>query len=171
MLPAGLEVLTRGDLVAEQADTFNEFINIFRTILLVFAFIILFVAAFIIYNVFSIIIGQRIQEIGLLRALGATGKQITNSIVTEALFVGIFATITGIALGFPIAFGLQELLAALNFGPDENSLPLRPTTVIVGAILGIGLTLAAAVWPALRARSISPMAALRSGLSTAYTIP
>ena len=171
MLPGGLEVLTRSDLVAEQADTFNEFINIFRTILLVFAFIILFVAAFIIYNVFSIIIGQRIQEIGLLRALGATGKQITNSIVTEALFVGIFATITGIALGFPIAFGLQELLAALDFGPDENSLPLRPTTVIVGAILGIGLTLTAAVWPALRARSISPMAALRSGLATAYTIP
>ena len=171
ILPSGLEVLTRSDLVAEQADTFNEFINIFRTILLVFAFIILFVAAFIIYNVFSIIIGQRIQEIGLLRALGATGKQITNSIVTEALFVGIFATVTGIALGFPIAFGLQELLAALNFGPDENSLPLRPTTVIVGAILGIGLTLTAAVWPALRARSISPMAALRSGLSTAYTIP
>ncbi len=171
VLPSGLEVLTRSDLVAEQADTFNEFINIFRTILLVFAFIILFVAAFIIYNVFSIIIGQRIQEIGLLRALGATGKQITNSIVTEALFVGIFATITGIALGFPIAFGLQELLAALNFGPDENSLPLRPTTVIVGAILGIGLTLTAAVWPALRARSISPMAALRSGSATAYTIP
>ena len=171
MLPSGLEVLTRSDLVSEQADTFNEFINIFRTILLVFAFIILFVAAFIIYNVFSIIIGQRIQEIGLLRALGATGKQITNSIVTEALFVGIFATITGIALGFPIAFGLQELLAALNFGPDENSLPLRPTTVIMGAILGIGLTLTAAVWPALRARSISPMAALRSGLATAYTIP
>ena len=171
MLPSGLEVLTRSDLVSEQADTFNEFINIFRTILLVFAFIILFVAAFIIYNVFSIIIGQRIQEIGLLRALGATGKQITNSIVTEALFVGIFATVTGIALGLPIAFGLQELLAALNFGPDENSLPLRPTTVIVGAILGIGLTLTAAVWPALRARSISPMAALRSDSATAYTIP
>ncbi|MBG01316.1 MAG: hypothetical protein CL470_03510 [Acidimicrobiaceae bacterium] len=171
ILPGGLEVLTRSDLVEEQADTFNEFINIFRTILLVFAFIILFVAAFIIYNVFSIIIGQRVQEIGLLRALGATGKQITNSIVTEALCVGIFATITGIALGFPIAFGLQELLAALNFGPDENSLPLRPTTVIVGAILGIGLTLTAAVWPALRARSISPMTALRSDASTNYTTP
>jgi len=171
VLPDGLEVLTRSDLVEEQVDTFNEFINIFQTILLVFAFIILFVAAFIIYNVFSIIVGQRIQEIGLLRALGATGKQVTNSIVAEALFVGIFATVTGIALGFPIAFGLQELLAALNFGPDENSLPLRPTTLIVGAILGIGLTLTAAVWPALRARSISPMAALRSGLSTAYTIP
>ena len=102
-------------------------------------------AAFIIYNVFSIIVGQRVQEIGLLRALGATGKQITNSIVTEALFVGIFATAFGILLGFPIAFGLQELLAALEFGPDENSLPVNATTIIVGSILGIGLTFIAAV--------------------------
>ena len=171
VLPDGLEVLTRNDLVDEQVDTFNQFINIFQTILLVFAFIILLVAAFIIYNVFSIIIGQRVQEIGLLRALGATGKQITNSIVIEALCVGVFATVVGIALGFPIAFGLQELLAALGFGPDENSLPLRPTTLIVGAILGIGLTLVAAVWPALRARSISPMAALRSDVSRTYTVP
>ena len=154
ILPTGLEVKTVEDLVEEQADNFNEFINIFRTILLVFAFIILIVAAFIIYNVFSIIVGQRIQEIGLLRALGATGKQITNSIVIEALCVGIFATVFGIALGFPIAFGLQELLAALEFGPDENSLPINATTII-GSLLGIGLTLIAAVWPAMKARSIS----------------
>ena len=70
ILPTGLEVVTVEDLVEEQADNFNEFIDIFRTILLVFAFIILIVAAFIIYNVFSIIVGQRVQEIGLLRALG-----------------------------------------------------------------------------------------------------
>ena len=170
ILPTGLEVKTVEDLVEEQADNFNEFINIFRTILLVFAFIILIVAAFIIYNVFSIIVGQRIQEIGLLRALGATGKQITNSIVIEALCVGIFATVFGIALGFPIAFGLQELLAALEFGPDENSLPINATTIIVGSLLGIGLTLIAAVWPAMKARSISPMAAIRNTSSSKYIV-
>ena len=170
LLAEGLEVISVDDLVEEQADTFNAFINIFQTILLVFAFVILIVAAFIIYNVFSIIIGQRIQEIGLLRALGATGKQVTNSIVIEALVVGIFATVTGIALGFPIAFGLQELLASLDFGPDENSLPLRPRTLLVGLILGVGLTLVAAVWPALKARSISPMAALRNTASGSYVV-
>ncbi|MBA4809894.1 MAG: FtsX-like permease family protein [Acidimicrobiales bacterium] len=170
ILPTGLEVVTVEDLVEEQADNFNEFIDIFRTILLVFAFIILIVAAFIIYNVFSIIVGQRIQEIGLLRALGATGKQITNSIVTEALFVGLFATAFGILLGFPIAFGLQELLAALEFGPDENSLPVNPTTIIIGSILGIGLTLIAAVWPAMKARSISPMAAIRNASLSRYVV-
>ena len=161
VLPDGLEVLGRDVLAAEQADDFNEFIDIFRTILLVFAFVILLVAAFIIYNVFSIIVGQRIQEIGLLRALGATGKQITKSIAAEAFLVGLFATIVGLLLGIPIAAGLQALLAALDFGPDENSTPVRATTVIVAAILGIGLTMISAISPALRARRVSPMAALR----------
>ncbi len=158
----GLEVLPRDVLVDEQADEFNEFIDIFRTILLVFAFVILLVAAFIIYNVFSIIVGQRVQEIGLLRALGATDKQITRSIAAEAIGVGIFATVVGVAVGIPLSAGIQALLAAAEFGPDETSTPVRPTTLIVAVVLGVGLTLVAAIWPALRARSVSPMAALRS---------
>lgn len=170
VIAGDLEVLTREAIADEQAEDFNEFIDIFRTILLVFAFIILLVAAFIIYNVFSIIVGQRIQEIGLLRSLGATGRQITRSIAAEALGVGVFATITGILLGLPLAFGLQKLLASLDFGPDDASTPLRPTTIIVGAALGIGLTLAAAIWPALRARSVSPMAALRNDVALDHEI-
>jgi putative ABC transport system permease protein len=161
-IPEGLEVVPVEDVAAEQAAEFNEFIDIFRTILLVFAFVILLVAAFIIYNVFSIVVGQRIQEIGLLRALGATGQQVTQSIALEAFLVGVFATVVGVLLGLPIAAGLQALLAALDFGPDNLSTPLRPTTVVVGAFLGIGLTMAAAIWPALRARQVSPMAALRA---------
>lgn len=163
VVPDGLEVVSQQDLADEQAAEFNEFIDIFRTILLVFAFVILLVAAFIIYNVFSIIVGQRIQEIGLLRALGATGRQITRSVALEAFLVGAFATVVGIVGGLPIAYGLQKLLASLDFGPDTASTPLRPTTIIVAVLLGVGLTMAAAIWPALRARSVSPMAALRGG--------
>lgn len=170
ILPDGLEVVPREVLVDEQAEGFNEFIDIFRTILLVFAFVILLVAAFIIYNVFSIIVGQRIQEIGLLRALGATGKQITTSIAAEALAVGIFATTVGIIAGLPIAWSLQKLLGAVGFGPDVANVPLRPTTIIVAVILGVGLTLASAIWPALKARSVSPMAALRDSVKLESTV-
>ncbi len=166
VVPEGLEVLPREVLVDEQADNFNEFIDIFRTILLVFAFVILLVAAFIIYNVFSIIVGQRIQEIGLLRALGATGKQITRSIAVEAVGVGVFATVVGVGVGIPLSAGIQALLAAAEFGPDETSTPVRPTTLVVAVVLGIGLTLIAAIWPALRARTVSPMAALRTDFAT-----
>ncbi|MFV2039418.1 MAG: FtsX-like permease family protein, partial [Acidimicrobiales bacterium] len=172
IIPAGLEVLGRDQIVDETAEDFNEFIDIFRTILLVFAFVILLVAAFVIYNVFSIIVGQRIQEIGLLRALGATGTQVTQSIAIEAFMVGLFATVVGLLLGIPIAAGLQALLSALEFGPDESSTPVRLTTVVVAAVLGIGLTMTAAIWPALRARGVSPMAALRQGVSlTAHVQP
>ncbi len=170
-VPSDIEVVPREVLVEEQADNFNEFIDIFRTILLVFAFIILLVASFIIYNVFSIIVGQRIQEIGLLRALGATGKQITRSIAIEALGVGVFATGVGLAAGVPLAAGIQKLLASADFGPDEGGTPLRLTTIIVAIILGVGLTLVAAIWPALRARSVSPMAALRADVQLAKSAP
>ena len=162
VVPGDIEVVPRDVLVDDQAENFNEFIDIFRTILLVFAFIILLVAAFIIYNVFSIIVGQRIQEIGLLRALGATARQITRSIAVEAVGVGVFATVVGLAVGVPLAAGFQALLAAAEFGPEDGGTPLRMTTVIVAIVLGVGLTLVAAIWPALRARSISPMAALRA---------
>jgi putative ABC transport system permease protein len=169
VVPSGLEVLPREVLVEEQADNFNEFIDIFRTILLVFAFIILLVASFIIYNVFSIIVGQRIQEIGLLRALGATGKQITQSIAAEAVGVGIFATVVGTALGVPLAGLIQSLLASADFGPEKGGTPLRLTTIIVAISLGVGLTVVAAIWPALKARSVSPMAALRSDVELGNT--
>ena len=83
MLPGGLEIVTQEVLVEEQAAEFDEIIDVFRTVLLVFAFIILLVSAFIIYNVFTILIGQRVREFGLLRALGATGFQITRSMVSK----------------------------------------------------------------------------------------
>ncbi len=167
VLPDGLEVKTREDIATETQDNFGEIVNIFRTVLLVFAFVILLVAAFIIYNVFSIIVGQRIQEIGLLRALGATSRQITRSIAAEALGVGLFATITGLLAAVPIAWGIQTALSSADFGPPDVRVPLRATTVIVGAVLGIGITMAAAIWPALKARSVSPMAALRSDVTLA----
>jgi putative ABC transport system permease protein len=167
VLPGGFEVVTQAQVVEETESNFGEIVDIFRTVLLVFAFVILLVAAFIIYNVFSIIVGQRIQEIGLLRALGATSQQITRSIAAEALGVGVFATVTGVLAGVPIAWLIQTALASADFGPPNPSTPLRPTTLIVGAILGIGITMVAAIWPALRAKAISPMAALRSDVSLA----
>ncbi len=161
LLPAGLETVTQEVLVEEQAAEFDEIISIFQTFLLVFAFIILLVSAFIIFNTFTILIGQRVREFGLLRALGATGLQITRSMVLEAFIVGVIATVSGIVAGYALAVFLRWLLALLDFGPKGNELPVEMRTLLFGAFVGIGITLAAAVWPALKARKVSPMAALR----------
>jgi len=72
-------------------------------VLLVFAAIALFVGAFIIFNTFSIIVAQRSRELALLRALGASGKQVTRSVAAEAFVVGLLSSILGLALGVLVA--------------------------------------------------------------------
>ena len=171
LLPDGFEVVTNEVLAQEQEDQFGEAISVFRTILLVFAFIILAVSAFVIYNVFTILIGQRIRELGLMRAIGATGRQVSGALLGEAFIVGIVATVLGTVLGIGLGWSLRWLLVQLEFGPEGNNLVLTPWTFVWGAGVGIGVTMASAVVPAVRARDVSPMAALRSDARLGRRVP
>ena len=84
VLPEGMEAVTSTTVADEAADTLQEGLGFFRTALLVFAMIALFVGSFIIFNTFSIIVAQRTRELALLRALGATRRQVIVSVVVEA---------------------------------------------------------------------------------------
>ncbi len=170
-LPAGIELVTGEQLVEEQTEEFEEFIGFFQTFMLVFAFIILAVSAFVIFNVFTILIGQRIRELGLLRAIGASGRQVTAALLGEALLVGIFATVVGTGLGIGFGVGLRWLLGQFDFGPSGNELLLEPSTFVWGIAVGIGVTMASAIAPSLRARRISPMAALREDARLSRHVP
>jgi putative ABC transport system permease protein len=81
VLPDTAEVVTQAVKIEEQREDFAQFADIFGTILLVFAAIIVFVSAFIINNTFQIVLGQRVRELGLLRALGASSKQVRRSVL------------------------------------------------------------------------------------------
>ncbi len=170
-LPDGFEALTSEEAAEEQAADFDEFISQFQTFLLVFAFIILLVSAFVIFNVFSILVGQRIRELGLLRAIGASGRQVTLALLGEAAAVAVFSTIVGIVAGIGLGWTLRWLLAQLDFGPQGSDLLLEPSTFVYGAIVGIVVTMVSAIVPALRARDVSPMAALRTDARLVRRIP
>ncbi len=157
-----IEVRTQEDVLEETQGTFGQVLDIFRTVLLAFAFIILFVSAFLIYNVFSITLGQRIRELGLLRAVGALGSQVTRLMLGEALLLGITATVIGIPSGIGLAWLLRAALIALGF-PDDTGLPLSFVTVLWASFTGIVVTMVAALWPSIQARRVSPMSALRDG--------
>jgi putative ABC transport system permease protein len=161
VLPAGLESVTRDESIEEGQEDFGEFADVFQTILLVFALITLFVSAFIISNTFSIVIHQRLRELGLLRALGASGGQITGSVLGEALVVGVVATALGIGAGIGIAAGLRAILDALGAGFPAGPLPIAARTIVIAVVMGLGVTLLSALAPGWRARRVSPMAALR----------
>ena len=153
-------VITQEVDAAEQEEDFNQVINIFNTVLLVFAFIALFVAAFIINNTFQIIIGQRVREIGLWRAIGATPRQVSRSVITESAIVGVVSTVVGIGLGLVLAVVLRAILDLIGFPLPPGPLLLRPRTVGLAMLVGLGVTMISSIAPAVRARRISPVAAL-----------
>jgi putative ABC transport system permease protein len=162
VLPEGAEAVTGAAVTKENQDLIGEAMSFFSTFMLVFAVVALLVGAFMIFNTFSITVAQRTREIGLLRALGASRRQVLGSVLVEALAVGVLASGLGIAAGLAVATGLQTLLDVLGFGLPEGGLVFAGRTVMVSMAAGIGITLAAALSPARKAAEVAPIAAMQS---------
>ena len=156
-----LQAITGDQLATEQADSIKGNLSFFNTFLLIFALIALFVGAFIIYNTFSITVAQRTRELGLLRALGASGRQVVGSVALEALVVGVVASVLGLGLGLLIVKPLEALLSAFGIDLPGGPLQIEPRTIIVSLIVGTGVTFVSALAPARRAARVPPIAALR----------
>ncbi|MCW2605157.1 MAG: hypothetical protein JWN61_3292 [Pseudonocardiales bacterium] len=155
------EVLTNDELNAEQTSDIKEGLGFFNTFLLVFAGVALFVGAFIIANTFSILVAQRTRELALLRALGASRGQVTRSVLAEAFVVGLISSAVGLAGGVGLSYGLQALFSLLGQGFPDGPTRIEPRTIIVALIVGVGVTCAAALFPARKAARIAPVAAMR----------
>jgi putative ABC transport system permease protein len=162
-LPDGFEAITGQAVVDEGQDQVDSFINVFRTALLAFAGVALFVSAFYINNTFSIVLGQRIRELALLRGVGASQGQVTASVLIEALVVGVVASAVGIGAGMLIAVILQGILARGGFELPDQALALTGSTLAAALLVGVGVTLVSAVAPARRAGQIPPAAAMVQG--------
>ena len=160
---ADYEVITQEIAAEEQTEQFQTVLNIFTAILLVFAFIAVFVSAFIINNTFQIVVTQRVREIGLWRAIGVTPKQVSRSIVVESAIVGLLSTAIGIAVGMLVSLVMRAAIRASGFGLPSGPLVLRPRTVVLALVIGLGVTMIASIVPAMRARRITPIAALSQG--------
>src|SRR6266536_2445843 len=162
VLPAGVEAITGQQLSDESISDINQgFLGLFRTFLTVFAGIALFVAMFSIANTFSIIVAQRTRESALLRAIGASRRQVLSSVVLEALAVGLVASLAGLAGGIGIAIGLKALFKGFGFPLPTSGLVLEPGSAALSVGVGLAVTMLAGVLPAVRASRVAPVAALR----------
>ena len=155
-LPDGYEAVTGQAAAAQSAEQLQKAFGFFGTALLVFAAVALFVGAFIIFNTFSIVVAQRTRELALLRALGASRRQVRVSVLAEALALGVVASAIGVGAGILIAFGLQRLLAAFGLDLPSTNTQVLPRTIVVSFLLGTGITLVAALLPARRASRVAP---------------
>ena len=163
LLPSNGQVRT-GQGQAQQAtkDT-SGFLNIFQDFLLAFGGVALFVGSFVIANTLSITIAQRTRELATLRTLGATRRQVLSSVMIEALVIGTVASIVGLLFGLGLAKALNSLLVSFGIDLPQTSTVFKARTVIVSLIVGILITLLAALRPALRSTRVPPIAAVREG--------
>ena len=165
VLPATAEAVTGTTLEAESASTLKTGLSFFTTFLLVFAGVALFVGSFIIVNTFSMLVAQRTRELALLRAIGASRRQVLTMVLGEAAVVGLVGSGLGLGLGLLIAAGAQWAISSFSGADLGSDLPVQPATVMWSLLVGTVVTVAAAVVPARRASRTAPVAAMHADLS------
>jgi putative ABC transport system permease protein len=158
---AGVEVVTGATAAAEARTDAGRSLQLFDTFLLTFAIVALVVGAFVIYNTFSITVAQRSKETALLRAIGASRRQVLRSIVLEALFVGTIASALGVGLGLGAAVLLRAALESFGMSLPSTATVVAGRTIAVAMVIGVVVTLLSAYLPARRAARIAPVEALR----------
>jgi putative ABC transport system permease protein len=168
VLPAGTEAILAETANQEGKDQVSQAVGFFNTLLLAFAGIGIFVGAFLIQNTYRIVVAQRTRELGMLRAVGATGSQVTRLVLLEALMVGLVASALGVGFGVLLAAGLRGLFGVLGIDFPQGALTVLPRTVIVGMVVGTVVTVASAILPARKASKIPPVAAMRELESTYF---
>ena len=161
VLPAGLKAVTVQQTVAEASKSLKKGLGFFNTFLLAFAGISLFVGAFLIFNTFSMLVAQRTKELALMRALGASRGQVTRSVLLEAVVVGVVSSLGGFLMGIAVAYGLRGLLGALGIDLPSGATVIAVRTFVVCMVVGVGVTMVAALVPARRAAKVSPVQAMR----------
>jgi putative ABC transport system permease protein len=165
VVPAGFTAITGDQVVKESQDQVGQFLGVFSTFLTAFAVIAIVVGAFIIFNTFSILVGQRVRESALLRALGASKKQVTRSVLIEALLMALVGSTLGLLLGLGLSRALAAVFRAIGLDISGDVLTLNLGTVAAAYVVGIIVTMVAALVPARRASKVSPVAALRDDLT------
>ncbi|MFG2640581.1 ABC transporter permease [Streptomyces sp. NPDC048370] len=162
VLPAGTEAITGERSAQENTDMISgQFLTLFTTFLLVFSGVALLVSVFSIHNTFAIVVAQRTRENALLRALGASRRQIVGSTLVEAVAVGLVASAAGLLGGIGVAAGLQALFPAIGFPFPEGELVISGLSMALPFAVGLLVCVGSALLPAVKAGRTAPLAALR----------
>jgi putative ABC transport system permease protein len=162
-LPGSVQVQTAAADDRFTLDELKSFVKFLKILLLVFGGVAVVVGAFTIYNTLSITVAQRSRELALLRALGATRRQVLRSVVVEALAIGTVASAIGVAAGLGLAKLLNSVFASAGVDLPSTSTVFGARTIIVSLAVGIVVTVVAGLGPALRATRVSPVTAMREG--------
>ena len=153
--------LNTDDYLTELQTQLNKEVNIVAYMVLIFAFIALFVSVLVITNTFSILFAQRMRDFALLRAMGATKRQVLRSVRREALALGLLASLLGLVVGVLLGWGIVALVRQLAETAPLGDVSFEWPWLVGAFVLGVLTTLVASWLPTRRLMRLSPLAALR----------
>ena len=161
VIPAGFEAKTGEEFAEEQSSEIKESLGFINWFFLAFAGVALLVGIFLIFNTFTIVAAQRSRELALYRALGASRRQVTGTMLIEALIVGLIGSALGLGFGAALGAGIAGLFKLSNVPLPVDRVVISLATILAAFAVGITVTLVSALVPAVRASGVPPIAAMR----------
>lgn len=158
---AGYDVKTATETAKDSNQQLGTFLAVIKDALLGFAGIAVLVGISLILNTFSMLVAQRTRELGLMRALGASRRQVNRSVMVEAVLLGVVGSTLGLLVGVGLAQLLIKLIGGVGMELKGSEIAFRWPTPVASYAVGVIVTAVSAYLPARRAASVSPMAALR----------
>jgi putative ABC transport system permease protein len=163
LLPRAAQVRTGSEQASHEAAQVTAGSSVIKYVLLAFGAIALFVGAFVIFNTITITIAQRTRELATLRTLGASRRQVRRSVMLESFIIGFAASVVGLFAGLGLAKGLNAVFRTIGVNLPQAGTVLADRTIIVSLLVGTLVTLAAGLFPAIRATRVPPISAVREG--------
>jgi putative ABC transport system permease protein len=162
LVPEGFVAQTGDELRQEKRDEIGATGRYLKNGLQAFAILALLVGGFVIYNTFSVIVSQRLRELAVMSAIGATPKQIKRALRYEGLVIGVIGSLLGVVVGFALTFLLVLLLQAVGVDLPGSGIKIHASNVLGGLLLGTVITVLSVTIPARRAARTEPIEALRT---------
>ncbi|GAB7190524.1 hypothetical protein NUM3379_12300 [Kineococcus sp. NUM-3379] len=162
VLPPGpLTALTGTEAAEEVAAGYTGESAGLSAVLLTFAAVAVLVAGLVIANTFAVLLAQRTRELALLRCVGAQVRQLRRGVLGEALGMGLVASALGVAAGVGLAALVSVVVARTDSPIPLGAVAVPLSALVVGPVLGVGVTVVASLLPTRAATRVSPLAALR----------
>ena len=160
VLPTAASILPAGT----RTDDNRRMLRAFRWNLRMMSYTTILVGAFLIYNTVTAYVVRRRQQIGIVRAVGASRGMVRTAFLIEGAVFGAFGAIAGLLLGRLLAVGAVEAVggtvSSLYVSSTPGEIAFRPGTVATGLVAGLGMSLLSAWWPAREAAGVAPTEAM-----------
>ncbi len=161
------EIINKGFMVSALSDVIdqaNKIFKIIQIVLLLFGLVALIISAIGMFNTMTIALLERINEIGIMRAIGATSSNIRWLFIIESTIMGFLGGIGGVAVGLiggkAVNVGLNFL--AKSFGGQPVNLFFSPNWFILFIIIFSALVgFLTGLYPSKKAAGLNPLDALR----------